>query len=370
MRILEAIYSNTLGGSETLALRLARAFCQRGHSSDILLTFAGDGTFDQSLSKSGLTVFASNFDGRSVWKRIHTPIYLYRLFRSRRYDVVHCHHMPVFIRCINAAKAATTPKIVVTEHAHQHFAKSPKLMRRTRRTIGKADAVTVIHRQLSEFFAREIGVPDKKLHLIENTIDTNLFSPLCGAPSKKPDQYLFDHKFDYVIGCVSRLHVDKDIPNLIRAFKIVVDQSHLEIGLVVVGEGQERARIESLTNELQLGDSVQLVGVQDDIVNWLNTFDAFVLPSRREGVPLSLMEAMSCGLPVVATDVGGVSEVLDSESGLLVPREDPDQLAASMLTLLQDPDLGNRLGRNARGRIVEKYGFDSMVDKYLDVFRE
>ncbi len=367
MKIIEAIYSNTMGGSETLALALANEFKARGHQCDMLTTFVGDGSFTPDLAKSEIDTYSADFHGTSIAKRLTVPAFLYRLFRREKYDVVHCHHMAVFFHCLRPARLAGIPKIVVTEHAHQHFSGNRKLTNRSIRMGPKADTITVIHKELQQFFRDKIGIPENKLALIRNGIDTERHSP--GPADSNVRKAIEKFGMHTIIGCVSRLHRDKDVPNLIRAFhKLAVDQ-YPDVGLVIVGDGPERALVESLVESLGLSQRVLLAGVQTNVSQWLRAFDIFALPSRREGVPLAILEALSSGLPVVATSVGGVPEVIDDTVGLLAPRENPQLFADALTTLLDDRVTRNEMARNARGRAVQDYSFSNMVDQYLAVFQ-
>ena len=349
-----------------LGLSLARSFEKRGHSSDILTIFSGDGSLKQELEGSDLNLFEAEFRGRSISRRFLVPFYLYRLFSREKYDVLHCHHMTVFFHCLRPARLAGIKKIVVTEHAHQHFAGNNKLIWRSRHRGPKADAITVIHNELARFFRQDLGIPEKLVEMIPNGVDTELYSPGKAPPEilQQVDQF----GWDTIVGCVSRLHVDKDVPNLLRAFAKVRSRVTGNPGLVIVGAGPDRARVEETIRELGISECVFLAGVRKDIPHWLRLFDLFVLPSRREGVPLAILEAMSCGLPVVATDVGGVSEVVDRSAGFVVPRENPEELAASITSLIEDRDLRSRMSRQARQNVENNFSYDGMIDSYLRVF--
>ncbi len=364
LKILEALYSNTLGGSEMLGLALANEFVARGHDCDILTVFTGDGSFVADLDASGRNVYEAGFHGRHLSRRLTVPLYLYRLFKQQAYDAIHCHHMAVFFHCLLPARLAGIPRIVVTEHAHQHFAGNDKLTRRSKRLGPKADCVTVIHRELERFFGEELGIPADRLRFIANGVDTNVFSP-APAPAELQDR-IDAHGWTHTIGCVSRMHPDKDIPNLLRAFRATIEQSSGRPGLIVVGDGQERPVVESLIAEAGIGDQVLLAGVQTNINEWMRVFDLFVLPSRREGVPLAILEALSAGLPIVATRVGGVPDIVDESVGRLVEPEDPDNLGRTLADMIADPDRLERMSTQARRTALERYSFSNMVDRYLD----
>jgi glycosyltransferase involved in cell wall biosynthesis len=363
MRILEAIYSNTLGGSEMLALALAKEFARRGHECDILTVYTGDGSFNADLRSSELRVFEARYHGRSLTKRILVPIELYRLFRKAKYDVIHCHHMAVFFHCLKPARIARVPRVVVTEHAHQYLRRRPRVLERARRRGPKADCVTVIHQELRDFFAKEVGISDGKLRLIANGVDTEKYCP-GDAPAAILDLRT-RFGWTHVVGCVSRMHPDKDLLTLIRAFAEMDEIDGVRSGLVVVGDGDERKAIEELISRFELEDRVYLSGVQTDIDAWLKLFDVFALSSKREGVPLAILEAQSTGIPVIATKVGGLPDVVDDSVGLLVEPQNPKQLADALRRLLSDDDLRRRMSANARQRAVTSHSFTRMADRYL-----
>lgn len=347
-----------------LGLALAGEFVRRGHECDILTTFAGDGSFTPDLEASGLSVFGAEYHGRSLAKRLTMPAYLYRLFRDGGYDAIHCHHMAVFFHCLRPARLAGVSRVVVTEHAHQYFRHRKKVIPRSRRLGPKADCITVIHQELRDFFADELGIPDSLLRLIPNGVDTDRFHP-GNAPEPIAElRTRFD--WTHVVGCVSRMHPDKDVPNLIRAFAKLSETNGGRPGLVIVGDGEERGAVEELVSRFDLADRVYLSGVQTNISDWLRLFDVFALPSRREGVPLAILEALSSGLPVVATNVGGIPDVVDDSVGRLVETQNPAQLADALRLLLTETELRRRMSDNARQRATERYSFTVMADRYLD----
>ena len=224
--------------------------------------------------------------------------------------------------------------------------------------------MTVIHRELERFFGEELGIPEERLRFIANGVDTDAFSP--GPPPAELRERIDGFGWTHTIGCVSRMHPDKDVPNLLRAFREAVGRSDGRPGLVVVGDGQERPVVESLIAEAGLGDQVLLAGVQTNIDEWMRVFDLFVLPSRREGVPLAILEALSAGLPIVATRVGGVPDIVDESIGRLVEPEDPVALGRALSELLAEPDRLATMSRTARQTALARFSFSRMVDDYLD----
>jgi glycosyltransferase involved in cell wall biosynthesis len=364
LRILEAIYSDFIGGSEMLGLRLGQEFTARGHTCDILATYRGDGGLRPLLDESGLAWYSTAYTGRSLLKRVLTPIRLYLLFRRGRYDVIHAHHMSVYITCYWPARLARVKRIVITEHAHQQFIGRKKRMWRARRYGPRADAVTVIHTELERFFHEDLGIDDKLIQLIPNGVDTQKFA--AGETSTEIRQLIQDRGWSVVLGCVGRMHPDKDIPNLIHTFAIVARKAGAGVGLVIVGDGEERQQVEELITHYGLEEQTLLAGSQTNVEMWIRAFDLFVQPSRREGVPLAILESLSCGVPVVATAVGGVPDVIDDSVGRLTPPSDPARLASAILDVTESDDELHSLAKNARKLVLDKYSIEKMVDRYLE----
>ena len=137
----------------------------------------------------------------------------------------------------------------------------------------------------------------------------------------------------------------------------------------MVGDGPDRPEVEAEIRALEISDAVELAGYARDVPDLLAAADVFVLSSRSEGAPFSILEAMAAGLPVVATDVGGVGElVADGETGLLVPAGDPARLAEALRSLLADAALRRRLGAAGLARARERFDLRALRDPHLDLY--
>jgi glycosyltransferase involved in cell wall biosynthesis len=141
--------------------------------------------------------------------------------------------------------------------------------------------------------------------------------------------------------------------------------------VIVVGDGPYRDRLDTRLAQLGIADAVRFVGQQHDVVPWLQALDLFTLPSYgEEGVPQAIMQAMACGVPVVSTPVGAITEAVVAEvTGLVVPPRDPAALATGLARLRDDPALRRRFGAAARERAEARFGLDRMLDRMEAVFR-
>src|SRR5262249_11634727 len=140
----------------------------------------------------------------------------------------------------------------------------------------------------------------------------------------------------------------------------------------IVGDGPYQDVLESQISRLGLQERVVMPGNQDNVIPWLQSLDVFVLPSyANEGVPQAIMQAMSCGLPVISTTIGSITEVVrDRETGIIVPARDSDALVKALEELLHDADMRLRYGDAARKMALEKFGLSIMLDKMETVFQE
>jgi glycosyltransferase involved in cell wall biosynthesis len=208
------------------------------------------------------------------------------------------------------------------------------------------------------------GVREEKIHLVRNGIDLRPFDN--AVPS------LRDLTSDggLLVGLVGRLAWEKGIDILLRA-AVQVLAEFPSAKFVVVGEGPDRERLERLTNELKIRESLSMLGRRDDMPAIYASLDVMVSSSRQEGLPMAILEGMANGLPLVATDVGEVPTlVLDGRTGVLVPAEDENLLAAGIVDLLRDSVKRTRLGEAARQLIEDEFSAGRMTADYLRVYAE
>jgi glycosyltransferase involved in cell wall biosynthesis len=140
--------------------------------------------------------------------------------------------------------------------------------------------------------------------------------------------------------------------------------------LVIAGDGEERDALEEFSRRLGVTGQVEFLGFSRDVDPLMRSFDVFVLPSLTEGISLTILEAMAAAKPVITTRVGGNPEVvIDGRTGILVPPQDPDALAAAIVKLMKDPALALEMGKNGRKRFEEIFDLGLMVTRYEDVYR-
>jgi len=277
-------------------------------------------------------------------------------------DVVHSHS-GVWYKATFGARLAGVPLVVHTEHGR---AKPDPIWNRLVDRVGAArtDAVVAVSAALAEDLARSLAIPKRKLLIIPNGVDTATYCPradtgrLRGELGLAPDRP--------IIGSIGRLEPIKGYDVMIEAFnRLRLRGGHNDAVLVIAGEGSERPALQQIVRAHNLDDSVFLLGWRDDVLDMHSAFAFFTMASRSEGTSISLLEAMSAGLPPVVTEVGGNAAVLGLElRDRLVPPEDPSALASAWAKLLGDPRRLERDRVAARRRIIEAFGLDAMVRAY------
>jgi glycosyltransferase involved in cell wall biosynthesis len=204
------------------------------------------------------------------------------------------------------------------------------------------------------------SAPQMDIATIPNGIDTERYHPSLNGAARPRVRLLF----------VGRLSVQKDLPTLIDALSHVVRQTP-NVELHIVGDGPERARLQRMVSERHLSDRVTFRGWvnKDRIAECYQNADAFVLPSRYEGMPNVVLEAMACGLPIVATDIAGCEELVqENVNGYLVPVGDSDALAARLTALVSDPALRQRMGSASRHAALAR-DWQTVTQQYLALAR-
>jgi glycosyltransferase involved in cell wall biosynthesis len=209
--------------------------------------------------------------------------------------------------------------------------------------------------------------PEKKLTTIYSGIDFSSYVPRHTALETK--QKLGAEGAWPIVGCIGRLSEQKAQNYLVEAVALLLDK-YPQIKLLLVGEGGLRSFLEKQIQELGLSSHVCLLGERDDVADLLNVFDVYAMSSRWEGVGRALTEAMHMGLPVVATSVDGVTELIsDEKTGLLIPPQNPRSLAAAIDRLSVDHDLAKRLGSSARQKVKELMDGQQMVRAIEELYQ-
>jgi glycosyltransferase involved in cell wall biosynthesis len=209
------------------------------------------------------------------------------------------------------------------------------------------------------------GFPPHKVRVIPNGVDVDQFSPWTDGTTVRRELGIAADA--PVAGIVAALRPEKNHRQFLQA-AAAVRREIPDAQFLIVGDGPERAPLEALTRELDLTKAVHFVGSRSDIPQLLAAMDVFVLTSRMEANPVSILEALATGKPVVAPNVGSIPEsVIEGQTGNLTPPLNAEATASALINLLADPDLAHRLGTNGRQLVESRFSLDAMVQGYEDL---
>jgi len=236
-------------------------------------------------------------------------------------------------------------------------------MQRLHRLSRDVDAFVVISREIDDEL-NDLDVPNEKRTLIPNGVDTEHFLPLHEEQKPQVRAELSLPSHSPLVVYVGRLVAEKRVDYLLRIWPYIRMEIP-EARLLIVGTGPEEPRLRGMTIA-----GVQFAGQANDVVRYLQAADLFVLPSSTEGLSNSLLEAMSTGLPVLATSVGGTPDVIQhGVTGYLIPPDNADMLKHGLRILLEDKVLRTKLGSNARQLILSDFSLDSVSRRLANVYR-
>jgi len=369
LRILQVAYKSQIYGGEKVLLDLVRGLMAKGH--ELFVACPSDGPLTEALRAEGAGVFVvpmgKTYDFRGILR-------LYTILRKYRIDVVHSHGLLVNILSRVASYLAGTHVSISTAHiplnlksgrqAQNVFEKMMipyYLILDNLTSLFNDKIIAVSHAVRNDLI--EQGVNPEKIEVVQNGIDVNF----TGEHNCKRERR-FENNGNPIVGTITRLSPQKDLETLLKAAALVI-KGVPNAKFLVIGDGEEREKLQSLAENLGLHDSVAFLGYRDDARALLKTFDIFALSSLWEGLPIVVLEAMEAGKPVVATAVDGVREVVEhGKTGLLVKTERPDLMADSVIKLINDPDLANRMGQRGRGRIKRFFSINRVINTVEQIY--
>lgn len=343
-----------------MALDLAIGQKARGHRVSVLsLAPPPDGAMADEFAEAGIAV------GRVEKRGGLDPTLVPRLakeLKSRGADVVHTHNPLPLIYGAPAARLAGAAAIH-TKHGKNPGGRAHMMLRRAAAQL--AHAFVAVSDTTAEQAREQRDMPPLRLHTIPNGIRLDRYAP--DAEARRAVRAELGLGDAWVVGTVGRLDQYKNQSLLVRAMAPLLAEG---VKLVVVGDGDARKDVEAAVASLPLASraNVTLTGRRMDVPRLVHAFDVFALSSKSEGLPLVVPEAMSAGLPVIATAVGGLPSVIDDGvTGLLVPVEEI-KLGEALATLAHDQARAQAMGVRAREVALDRYSHERMVDAYLKLY--
>lgn len=354
------------GGLERMVIDLAGAQQAAGHRCRVACLFES-GALAHELQSQGIEVHAcckrSGLDPGAIAR-------LRAWLRAVPGAVVHTHNASAHYHTVAARLGLPSTRLVNTRHgmgAAQPASRGEWLYRRT---MSRTDVVAAVCEAARARFAQQGVRPRRRLLAVPNGIRVEDFS--CASEERRAAlrSVLDLAPGARIIGTVGRLNPVKDQATLLRAFARV-HAEFADTALVLVGDGALRAALEAQCAALGLGDAVRFLGDRSDVRQLLQGFDVFALSSLSEGYSMALLEACASGLPIVATDVGGNSEiVVDGRNGLTVAPADGEALAGAIAALLREPGRAVRMGQAGRDWALREASIATMAARYDALYRD
>lgn len=362
--VCHLLHSLTVGGAEMLVAGLARKL--RDKCRFVFACLDDLGILGEELRNEGFHVEVlrrkPGFDMACVWR-------LGSFFRRARVRVVHAHQYTPFSYAVAARLLCRRPAIVFTEHG-RHFPDYPRRKRiiANRILLERRDRVIGVGEAVRRALICNEGIPERRVGVIYNGIDAAAFA------NGLDDRDVIRRELglgpdDVAVLQVARLDYLKDHATAVRTMQRL-SRDIPAAKLLLAGEGPERQKIQELIDRHQLAGRVRLLGLRKDVARLLRAADLFLLTSISEGIPLTVIEAMAAGLPVVSTCVGGVAEVVeDGRTGFLAAAGDDAALAERIRRLASDAPLRQCLGQSGKARASAMFSADQMHLQYLQLYR-
>ncbi len=381
--VLRIIARLNVGGPALHVSYLSAGLAERGYETTLVVgeLARGEGSMEFVAESRGVRIVKLSSLSREIapLRDLTSLIRLTRLIRQQRPQIVHTHTAKAgAIGRVAALLAAgdRRPIVVHTFHGHVlrgYFGPLRSLaFRLLEHVLARATTrlVAVSPEVRDELVSLGVA-PAEKFAVVRLGIelDERLLPGGREAGREESRRQLGVGPETFLVGWVGRMTGVKRVPDLLEAFRQLRDM-HVDARLCLVGDGPERESLERLAKSLGVVRDCFFLGYQEEMGRWLESFDAFALPSANEGTPVSAIEALAAGCPVVATRVGGVPDVVqDGETGFLVASGDTKALARRLAELAGDPELRTRLGAAGRERVTSRYRVGRLLDDVDRLYR-
>jgi sugar transferase (PEP-CTERM/EpsH1 system associated) len=366
--VVHLIYRLDFGGLETLLAECVNRMPANKYRHAIVC-LTGYTDFAKKITQPGVEIFVLH---KAPGLGLGTHVKLWKLLRKLQPTILHTYNLAA----IEYAFTATLAGVPIRIHAeHGRDASDPEGMNRNHNLLRRwlvpfIDCYIPVSDDLQRWLKNVVGVPDAKNLLINNGVDTDHFKKNVNPGTSTALEMVRQDTF--VIGTVGRIQDVKNHIGLIDAFiqlQAQLPEEKARLRLAIVGDGPLRKIIEEKIASAGIADVVWLPGARTDIADIMQTFSVFALSSIAEGTPVTILEAMSVGLPVVATHVGGIPAlVMDRITGILVPPNDPAAMAVAIATYIRQPALATRHGAAGRERIEKQYSVTTMLAAYTALY--
>lgn len=371
MNIAVLLHSGA-GGSGVVATELGLAFAKQGHNIHFvaervpfrLTEMSHPNVYYHEVASMTYPLFESPLTTLTETSRLTEVIEEYGI------HVIHAHyaipHATAAILARDMAQVKPRPVVVTTLHGTDVtlVGLDRAYLRTTQYSIENSDLVTAVSKYLADYTRNQMGVR-RSIQVIPNAVDHNRFSP-----KENPQLRLrYAHPDEKLLLHISNFRPIKRIEDVIRVFAQVSEK--VGSRLLMVGDGPDRSRAFELASELGISGRVSFLGSFPRIEDLLAVCDLFLLPSTQESFGLAALEAMASGVPVIASNIGGIPEVVqDGVNGFLFNAYDVNSMAEAAIKLLSNPELHQQFSRAARACAVKKFSEARIVPMYMKAYEE
>jgi len=364
LRVVSDIYPHVVGGLGIHAHELSKYQVRHGHNVCVYTTIDNNNfikkiNYDYRLENYSPIV---NILGNSI-----APQMFFSIFKNRnKYDIIHAHSHLFFSTnlCSFIRKMGSSP-LIITNHG-LNSASSPKFIQYiytnsgTKTTLNAADKI-ICYSKIEKNKLIKINIPSDKIEIIHNGVNSDIFKPI---DNKNKSNNILN------ILWIGRFVKGKGLIYLIYAIKLLSD-NNLDFHLTMIGEGPDKLRIINMIAKFNLSNRVSILNYVSniDISSYYQNSDIFVLPSLEEGIPRTILEAMSCGIPVLCSDLPQLIELID-KCGFVFPKKDYISLAKKIKIIINNPSLAKKMGKNGRKKILKYYSWDDTVKRTLKLYEQ
>ncbi len=361
LKISFLLPSLNLGGSEKHVIRLAAGLRERGHDAEIASLFR-EGYLLEEIQREGIPFTCLKTEG---W-RPATSLRIFRWLRRTQPGILHTYLFGFHFFAGLPARVAKVPLILSSRRDVEYGQrKRDQLIERAGNFF--VDRVVCCAKAAERWaLEKEKGISPEKLITLYNGIDHGRFQPQTvssevrrklGIPGEAP-----------VIGTVGNLSYKKGLPYLMLAVRRILEVLP-SAWFLFVGAGPLEKNMKEKAKQIPLGRQIVFTGARSDVPDLMNAMDVFVLASLFEGLPNVLLEAMSLAKPVVATEVGGIPELIEPGiDGILIPPRDPQALAKAAVSLIENPSDAQTMGRRGQEKIRKDFTIGRMIDQYENLY--
>ncbi len=368
-KVFYLITKGNFGGAQRYVFDLATNLPKKDF--DVSVIMGQGGTLEKKLLQNGIKAFSLESLGRDVnlWLDCQSLFWIWRKVWQEKPDIIHLNSSKIGGLGALAGRLAGIKKIIFTVHGLAHNEDRPvwqKWLIKLSHWLSMilSHQIITVAKNLEEEIITWPGLANKVITINNGVSPYKLFDRAVARREIWPG-----HNDKFWIGTIAELHKNKGLDYLIEGFagtvrSLLGDSLGWSLNLIIIGEGEERANLQKLITDKKMNDRILLAGRIEDARHYLKAFDIFALTSRTEALPYSILEAGLAGLPVIASEVGGIPEVIDSpDKGILVPAGSVEEIKKSLLFLIKKSKYRQLASSNLKHQVQQHFSIKKMIEE-------